>query len=80
MKEEDRRKIEAIIGQLNCQKNFKCATSGFENLCKAKDIGIDTHLQCHDNAPFLCGFSLKVDREYFCSCPLRVYLAKHLGK
>jgi len=36
MKEEDRRKIEKIISQPNCQKNFKCAASGFENLCKAE--------------------------------------------
>jgi len=80
MNEEDRRKIEKIISQLNCQKNFKCAASGFENLCKAEDIGSDTHLMCHDNAPFWCGFSLKADQEYFCSCLLRLYLAKHLGK
>ena len=80
MKEEDREKIEEIIGQLNCPKNFKCAASGFENLCKAKDTGIDTYLLCQDNAPFLCKFSLKFKDEYFCSCPLRVYLSKHLGK
>ena len=43
MKEEDREKIEEIIGRLSCPKNFKCAASGFEDLCKAKDIGIDTN-------------------------------------
>jgi hypothetical protein len=80
MKEEDRRKIDEIIGQFNCPKNFKCAASGFDNLCKAKDIGVDTHLLCLDKAPALCRFSLKADLEYLCSCPLRIYLAKHLKK
>jgi len=80
MKERDRRNIEKIISQLNCQKNFKCAASDFENLCKAEDIGLGTHLLCHDSATFLCGFSLRVDQENFCSCPVRVYLARHLGK
>jgi len=80
MKEEDKNKIEEIIGQLSCPKNFKCAVSGFENLCKAKDIGNDTCLLCQDKASYWCKFSLKVEDEYFCSCPLRVYLAKHLGK
>jgi len=80
MKEDDRKKIEEIIGQLSCPKNFKCAASSFDNLCKAKDIGIDTHLLCQDSSSFWCRFSLKFDQEYFCSCPLRIYLAKQLGK
>jgi len=80
MKEEDRRKLEEIISQLDCQKNFKCATSNFENLCEAEDIGIDSHVLCHDSATFLCGFALTVDQRNFCSCPVRIYLAKHLGK
>jgi hypothetical protein len=80
MEENDRKKIEEIIGQLSCPKNFKCATSGFENLCKAKDIGIDNHLLCLDNTSFWCKFSLRFKDEHLCSCPLRIYLAKHLGK
>jgi len=59
MKEEDRRKIDEIIGQFNCSKNFTCAESGFKNLCKAKDIGVDSHLLCLAKAPSLCRFSLK---------------------
>jgi hypothetical protein len=80
MEEEDRKKIEEIIGQLSCPKNFKCAASGFEYLCTAKDVGIDTYLLCQDHTSFWCRFSIEVNHEYFCSCPLRVYLAKHLGK
>ena len=80
MKEEDRKKLEKIISQLDCLKNFKCAASDFENLCKAEDIGIDNYVLCHDGTTYLCGFSLKVGQENLCSCPVRIYLAKHLGK
>jgi len=38
MKEEDKKNIEEIISGLKCEKNFKCADSGFEILCKAKDF------------------------------------------
>lgn len=79
MEEEVRKKIEEIIGQMRCPKNFRCAESDFENLCKAEDIGMDRHLLCLDNTPSRCLFSLVFDKHY-CACPLRIYLAKHLGK
>lgn len=38
MKEEHKKKIEEIIGEMQCPKNFNYAKSGFEVLCKAKDM------------------------------------------
>ncbi len=78
MKEKTKKKIEEIIGQMSCPKDFKCAKSGFKYLCMAKDIGLKSHLLCIEKAPFECGFSLSVDKDYYCACPLRVYLAQHL--
>ena len=41
MEQNQKQEIEKIIGGIKCPKDFKCYKSGFENLCKAKDIGIE---------------------------------------
>ncbi len=78
MKAEYAEKIEEIIGHMKCPKNFKCAESGFKNLCKARDFGLERHLECLEADPQECRFSLSHGRIYFCQCPLRVYLSKKL--
>lgn len=80
VEKQDQKKIEEIIGQIYCPKDFKCAASGFEDLCKAEDIGVKHHLLCLESAPSMCRFSLEADGKYYCACPLRVYLAKHIGR
>ncbi len=78
MKEKTKKKIEKIIGKISCPKHFKCAKSDFKYLCRAKDIGLKSHLLCLEKTPFECYFSLEADKIYYCTCPLRVYLARHL--
>ncbi len=39
MKKTDK-EIKEIIGRLKCPKVFNCYKSGFDVLCKAKDVGI----------------------------------------
>ena len=78
MKEEDKKMIEEIIGGMQCPKNFKCAEGGFEDLCKATDIGLENFLNCLEKNPADCPFALSYGLRYLCQCPLRVYLAKKL--
>lgn len=80
MREEDRKRIEEILGEMGCPKGFTCADSGFENLCKARDFGLDHYLECLEDDTLACHFSLPFGEAHFCTCPLRVYLAKSLGK
>jgi hypothetical protein len=80
MKEEHRKKIKEIIGDMKCSKNFTCAEAGFENLCKAKDFGLDRYLECLEEHPRRCKFALPFANGFFCQCPLRVYVAKTLKK
>jgi hypothetical protein len=80
MEEDHQKEIENIIGQLHCSKNFICYKSGLEVLCKAKDVGRKSHLECLDKHPFECNFSLSFGGKYYCNCPLRVYIAKKLKK
>jgi hypothetical protein len=80
MKQEHKLELEQIIGGLQCPKDFKCYKMGFENLCKAKDVGLESHLECLEEHPFQCKFSVAFGRSYFCHCPLRIFLAKKLKK
>ena len=80
MQEEHKRKIGEIIGEMYCPSNFKCADSGFKNLCKASDLGMESYLECLESNPRDCRFAFPFGQGYFCKCPLRVYLAKELPK
>jgi len=82
MKEEHKDRIEEILGQMQCPKGFKCAVSGFNDLCKAKDFGNEQYLECLERTTPPCPFALvydyMLDETHFCKCPLRVYIAKNL--
>ncbi len=78
--EELEKGIAEIIGELQCPKDFKCYRSGFENLCKARNIGVELFLECLEEIPQKCKFSLMIGRSYLCECPLRNYIFKKLKK
>jgi hypothetical protein len=80
MEQDHKKQIEEIIGKIECPKDFKCYKSGFDNLCLAKDIGIESFLECLERNPQKCKFSFSFGLSYFCQCPLRVYIAKKLKK
>lgn len=78
MEPEHKRKIEEIVGVMECPKDFQCCESDFANVCRAKDIGIESFLECLQENPQLCRFALSFGYGYLCQCPLRVYIAKKL--
>lgn len=80
MEEDYKRKIEEIIGSMQCQADFKCYKSELEDVCKAKDIGLKECLDCLEDAPLNCKFSLPFGQAYLCRCPLRVYIVKELKR
>ncbi len=80
MEEDDKRKIEEIIGGMQCPSNFKCCQSGLGKICKVKDIGLKDYLDCLEENPLKCTFALPFGQAYLCRCPLRIYLAKELKR
>ena len=83
LREHDRIRIQEIMGGMQCPKDFKCAEGGFEDLCKTKDFGVEDSLQCLEETSPPCPFAGVYNYGFqmrFCRCPLRVYLAKKLGK
>ena len=80
MEESTKRKLEEIIGQMKCPKDFVCYKSGFKTLCKAEDVGMQSYLKCLEENPSDCIFSLGYAESHYCTCPLRCYIAKKEGK
>ncbi len=78
MEQEDLRKIEEIMGEMTCTKDFKCAASEFQMVCKANDHGVDDVLLCLEEDNMACKFVVPFGENYYCRCPLRVHLAKKL--
>ena len=62
MKKDVINKIINIITVLNCPKNFKCGKRVFKNLCKGKDVGFDTHLECSEKDALNCAFSISFEK------------------
>jgi len=83
LEENYKKQIEDIIGQMECPKGFQCAKSGLKILCKAKELmALEDYLECleEQSIAISCKFSIQFDGAYFCECPLRVYIAKHLRR
>jgi len=80
MEDSTKRKIEEIIGQMKCPKDFVCYKSGLKILCKAEDVGMQSYLKCLEENPSDCVFSMGYAESHYCTCPLRCYIAKKEGK
>jgi hypothetical protein len=64
------------IDQAGCSEDFHLHKHPFHNLCKAKDIGCDSYVECLEEHPFDCKFSFRSGYSYYCRSPLRVYVVK----
>lgn len=80
MEQKIKKEIEEIMDEMNCPKDFICYKSGFENLCKAEDVGRKSVLLCLEENPLDCKFSIPIGSTYYCQCPLRIYIAKKVEK
>ena len=78
MKESHKKQIEKIIKTMECSKDFKCYKSGFTDICKAKDFGHESVVECKGEHVYGCEFREYFGSSYYCKCPLRVYLSKEL--
>lgn len=78
--EEQKSQIEEICFNMNCPNDFQCYKSGFSRLCKARDIGMETFIECLEEKPETKPFSFSFGDKFFCKCPLRVYIAKEFNR
>ena len=75
MNKED---MSRIAGETDCPKGFKCCDAGAGKICKARDIGRETVLECLEKYPEECKFAVPFSKAYYCQCPLRVHIAKQI--
>jgi hypothetical protein len=80
MEQDIKKQIKEIIGKLECPLDFKCIKPGGDQVCKAKEAGLKEYVECLEEHPVDCGFSVAYGNGHFCRCPLRVYICKELGK
>ncbi len=78
MQNHIQKQIEELISRFKYPEDFECYKVGVGTLCKAKDIGLASHLICLEKNPNKCNFSLPFGGQYFCKCELRVFIAKEL--
>jgi hypothetical protein len=77
---KNRKELQGIIKDLSCSKDFRCYKSGFQELCKARDVGMQTFVACLEKHPDDCPFSFSLYGAPYCRCPIRVYVNKKLKK
>jgi hypothetical protein len=75
-----KKEIERIIDELECPKDFECYKSKFDVLSMARDIGMDSIIECLEKDRIACSFAISFGYACFCKCPLRVFISKKLNK
>ncbi len=79
MREEDRKRIKELLGEIDCPSGFKCAASGFRYICKAGKGDAGCAILCLEENPEKCVFAHPDEGEFRCDCPLRRYICDKLG-
>ncbi len=80
MKQQVDSKLKRIMDKMTCPQDFICEKSGFENLCKANYIEHNKCVECLDENPKGCSFSLTFGDTFLCKCPVRVHIAKEFNR
>lgn len=80
MKTDDVDGVEEIIAEMECHRDFKCCRSGYTELCRVKIIGEKSYLECLEENPEECDYSVSFGYSYFCQCPVRNRIAKKLKR
>lgn len=78
VEEKHKKRIEEIMAEMDCPKDFQCHKNGFERLCKAKDAGMPGYVDCLEENALDCEFRVPFGVDAFCRCGVRVYIAKEL--
>ena len=77
---EHEKQIKKIMDSTECPCDFKCYRSGFTELCKARDMGMETFLECLEPKASECRLAVLFGDKIFCKCQLRFYISRKLNK
>jgi hypothetical protein len=79
MDDNVKKELDKIKKNVNCLKAFKCLQGDLKYICKAEDVGLEAHLKCLESNSS-CPFAVQVAEEFYCTCPIRIYISKKLKK
>jgi hypothetical protein len=68
-------KIDQIMQEMNCKKDFECYKTGLKNLPKVKRRG--KLIECLEENP-TCEFAMPFGYGLLCQCPLNNYIQQNL--
>ena len=77
------KQIEEVMAGTQCDKDFICHKNNFENLCNGRLTGFGMPDDCSRaicERKRLCKFKKSYAGGTVCTCPVRIFAAKHLGK
>jgi hypothetical protein len=75
--QEHERRMQDIMGEMQCPKDFECYKSGFEELCKVRIICGGQLIECLEEKAQSCQLGFSFGYGYFCDCKLRKYIARN---
>lgn len=77
MNDEQQAQFAKILHDVPCAHGHRCAGDDFAKVCRARDLGLENYVDCLSDSPRDCTFSLSFGHGHLCTCPARVFLAKH---
>jgi len=80
MKEEEKKKIEQLMAEIQCPKDFICYKDNFDRLCQVRKFESNEHLECLEKNPSLCPFAVPFINRHICICKMRMYIIQTLKK
>ena len=80
MNEEELIKIKQASENSTCPHGCKCYKLKPDEICKARATDLENLLECIEDDPEQCTFSMAFGGTYFCKCQTRIELAKILDK
>ena len=73
-------KIQEIMEGMQCNRDFECYKSGFENLCKTGIVGDAKLVECLEEEARNCDYVFSFGHGNICICQLRHYIAKNFHR
>ena len=80
MDEEELIRIKKTLENSTCPHGCKCYRLNPDEICKARATDLENLLECLEDDPEQCTFSMPFGGTYFCKCQTRIELAKILDK
>ncbi len=80
MNEEALIKIKQALDNSICPHGCKCYRIKPDEICKARVTDLENLLECLEDEPEHCTFSMAFGGIYYCKCQVRIELAKILNE